>query len=95
MEIRLEFSPECETTVEKDDKGNVRALVFKPFFTSRKGRSVLAYGKSISDDGKKELERFALGVSAADGAVDKKSYAKIKAAADETPQERAANDKSA
>lgn len=89
MEVRLEVSPEADVTVEKDAQGHIRAVVFKPFFTSPKARAVLGYGRSKSDTGE-ELERFALGVQGGDGTVDKKTYTAVKASADLTPAERAA-----
>ncbi len=93
MEVRLEVSPESEVTVEKDAEGNIRAVVFKPFFTSPKARATLAYGRTKSDVGA-ELERFALGVQGGDGTVDKKTYTSVKASADLTPAEKAALEKS-
>lgn len=89
MEVRLEVSPEAEVAVEKDADGNVRAIVFKPFFTSPKARATLAYGRTKADTGT-ELERFALGVQGGDGTVDKKTYTAVKASADLTPAELAA-----
>lgn len=92
MEIRLDVSPETEATVEKDTDGNVRSIIFKPFFTSRKARAVIAYGKVKSDTGV-ELERFAIGVDGGEGTVDKKTFNRLKAAADETPEEKLQNEK--
>lgn len=87
MRVRLEVSPESDVTVENDASGQVRAITFTPFFASRKGTAVLAYGKSQTDEGK-ELERFALGVSGGDGTLNKKTFNRTKAAADEPAAEQ-------
>lgn len=87
MEIKLEFSPECDVKVEQDAAGNVRALTLTPYFSSPKARAVLLHGRTTSDQ-KEELERFSIGVGAADGSLDKRTFAKHKAAADMTKEER-------
>ena len=85
MKIRIEPSPDCELTIEKDDADNIIAIEITPYFAKKTGQCTVAYG-TARNDSEKLLERFSLTVSAKTGQFNKQGRrGQVTAAVDEDP----------